>query len=213
MSVNEYVTKFTQLSRYALQEVDIDEKKHECFLNGLNDGLAYALEAKDFENFQGMVNKAPVLENHRGVMERKRKLVRQHQSSSSSKPRVATSSAGPVFHPAQPQFLPRPQVGGQGFSTPQRQVIQRPNNLQTPVARNQSVQRTQAAQDQQQANRRCYRCGEHGHYVDRCPNSRTHVSQPAIATPAPTRGANSVPVAVKQNYAHGRVNHVVVEEA
>jgi hypothetical protein len=68
MSVNEYVTKFTQLSRYALHEVDTDEKKQECLLNGLNDGLAYALEAQDFENFQGMMNKALVLENHRGVI-------------------------------------------------------------------------------------------------------------------------------------------------
>jgi PHD/YefM family antitoxin component YafN of YafNO toxin-antitoxin module len=91
MFVNEYVTKFTQLSRYTPHEVDTNEKKKECFLNGLNDGLAYALEAKDFENFQGMVNKALVLENHRGVMERMHKLVRQHQLSSSSKPRVATS--------------------------------------------------------------------------------------------------------------------------
>jgi hypothetical protein len=32
-------------------EVDTNEKKNECFLNGLNDGLAYALEARDFENF------------------------------------------------------------------------------------------------------------------------------------------------------------------
>jgi hypothetical protein len=68
MSVNEYVTKFTQLSRYALHEVDTDEKKQERFLNGLNDGLAYALETRDFENFQGMVNKALMLENCRGVM-------------------------------------------------------------------------------------------------------------------------------------------------
>jgi hypothetical protein len=44
------------------------------------------------------------------------------------------------------------------------------------------------------------------------PNLRTRVNQPAIATTAPTRGANSVPVDVKQNYARGRVNHVVVEE-
>jgi hypothetical protein len=75
MSVNEYVTMFTQLSHYAPHEVDTDEKKQECFLNGLNDMLAYALEAWDFENFQGMVNKALVLENCRGVMECKRKLV------------------------------------------------------------------------------------------------------------------------------------------
>jgi hypothetical protein len=40
MFVNEYITKFTQLSHYAPHEVDTDEKKQECFLNGLNDGLA-----------------------------------------------------------------------------------------------------------------------------------------------------------------------------
>jgi hypothetical protein len=45
MSVHEYIIRFTQLSRYALHEVDTINKKHECFLNGLNDGLAYALEA------------------------------------------------------------------------------------------------------------------------------------------------------------------------
>jgi hypothetical protein len=71
-------------------------------LNGLNDALVYALEARDFENFQGIVNKALVLENHRGVMERKYKLVRQHQPGSSFRPRVATSSAGHVLRPAQP---------------------------------------------------------------------------------------------------------------
>jgi hypothetical protein len=102
MFVNEYVTKFTQLSRYTPHEVDTNEKKQECFLNGLNDGLTYALEAIDFENIQGMVNKTLVLENPRGVMERKCKLAHQHQPSSSSKPRVAMSSARPVFHPAQP---------------------------------------------------------------------------------------------------------------
>jgi hypothetical protein len=68
MSVNEYVTKFTHVSCYASHEVNTDEKKQEYFLNGLNDGLAYALEARDFENFQGMVNMALVLENRRGVM-------------------------------------------------------------------------------------------------------------------------------------------------
>jgi hypothetical protein len=51
MTVNEYVTKFTQLSRYAPNEVDTDEKKQDYFLNGLNDELTYALEARDFENF------------------------------------------------------------------------------------------------------------------------------------------------------------------
>jgi hypothetical protein len=116
MSVNEYVTKFTQLSRYAPHEVDTDEKK-ECFLNGLNDGLANALEVRDFENFHGMVNKALVIENHRGVMEHKRKLVCPYQLGSSSRPCVAPSLAGPIFRPIQPQMQQRPQSAGQGFST------------------------------------------------------------------------------------------------
>jgi hypothetical protein len=63
MTVSEYVTRFTQLSRYSLSDVDTDEKKQECFQNGLEDGLAYALEGRDFENFQTMVDKALVLKN------------------------------------------------------------------------------------------------------------------------------------------------------
>jgi hypothetical protein len=51
MSVNENVTHFTQLSRYTPTNVDTNEKKQDCFLNGLNDGLAYAMEAKNYENF------------------------------------------------------------------------------------------------------------------------------------------------------------------
>jgi hypothetical protein len=35
MSVSEYVTRFTQLSRYAPDNVDRDEKKQNWFLNGL----------------------------------------------------------------------------------------------------------------------------------------------------------------------------------
>jgi hypothetical protein len=73
MSVSEYVTHFTQLSRYTPGDVDTDDKKQDCFKNGLNDELAYALEARDFENFYGMVNKALELENHCGAMECKGK--------------------------------------------------------------------------------------------------------------------------------------------
>jgi hypothetical protein len=68
--------------------VETDEKKQDCFLNGLNDGLAYALEALDFKNFHAMVNKDLVLENHHGIMEHKRKQERQNQNSSNSKPHL-----------------------------------------------------------------------------------------------------------------------------
>jgi hypothetical protein len=63
MMVSEFVTRFTQLSRCSPNDVDTDEKKQECFLNGLDDGLAYALEAQHFKSFQTMIDKALMLEN------------------------------------------------------------------------------------------------------------------------------------------------------
>jgi hypothetical protein len=74
MTMSEYVTRFTQLSYYDPNNVNTDEKEQDYFLNGLNDGLAYALEARDFINFQDMVDKALVLEDQRGIMEQKRKM-------------------------------------------------------------------------------------------------------------------------------------------
>jgi hypothetical protein len=152
-----------------------------------------------------MVNKTLVLENHRGVMECKHKLMRQNQSDSSFRPCVATPKAGPVFRLAQPQFQPRPHTTGQGFSTPHHQVIQCSNNSQTPAAGNQNAQRTQVASDLLQAERGCFACREKGHFTNRCPNSRSRVNPPVAATLAPTRGANFIPVGGKQNYACGRV--------
>jgi hypothetical protein len=83
--------------------MDMDEKKQDCFMNGLNDGLAYALETHDFKNFHGMLNKALVLENRHGAMERKRKHERQNKSSNNSTPQIGSSSIGPIFHLVQQQ--------------------------------------------------------------------------------------------------------------
>jgi hypothetical protein len=122
MSMNEYIPKFAQLSRYAPHEVNTDDKKQECFLNVLIDGLPYALEARDFENFQGMVNKELMLENRRGVIERKCKLVHQHQSGSSSRPRVAILSWTCV--PSYSAIVLAKAAGNwTRISIPQRQVI------------------------------------------------------------------------------------------
>jgi hypothetical protein len=69
--VSEYVTRFMQLFRYAPNDMVTDKKKQEWFLNDLDDGLAYALKAHDFEN--SMVDMALVLENRRGMLARKHK--------------------------------------------------------------------------------------------------------------------------------------------
>jgi len=51
MSVCEYLTKFTQLSRYASSDVDTDDKKQDCFRDGLNPRIRYALSSNEYDTF------------------------------------------------------------------------------------------------------------------------------------------------------------------
>jgi hypothetical protein len=97
MSVSEYVTHFTQLSSYAPDNVDMDEKKQDWFLSRLDKGQAYALEAHNFDNFQDIVEKALVLENQRGIIERKRKMQRTGAQGSHKKFCDGSSSQAPIF--------------------------------------------------------------------------------------------------------------------
>jgi hypothetical protein len=41
MTVNEYLNSFIQLSRYARDDINTDEKKQDVFLNGLNDDIQF----------------------------------------------------------------------------------------------------------------------------------------------------------------------------
>jgi hypothetical protein len=49
--MNEYLNKFTQLSRYTLDDVNTDEKKQDAFMNGLNDEIQFQLVNTDYEDF------------------------------------------------------------------------------------------------------------------------------------------------------------------
>ena len=65
MLVCEYRNWFTQLSRYALEEVDNDAKKQKCFLKGLNDGVQLQLMTIVYPNFKALVDRAILIENKR----------------------------------------------------------------------------------------------------------------------------------------------------
>jgi hypothetical protein len=102
MTVNEYLNSFIQLSRYAPDDINTDEKKHDVFLNGLNDDIQFQLLNTDYADFQHMVDKAIIFENKIREMEKdgKRKVPFSGQSSRSNvRPRF--SQLNQFFKPQQ----------------------------------------------------------------------------------------------------------------
>jgi hypothetical protein len=111
MTVNAYLNKFTQRSRYAPDEVSADEKKQDSFLDGLNDEIQFQLLNTDYEDFQKMVDKAIIVENKFKEIEKngKRKTSFSGQSTgSNTRPRLPQS--GPFFR--NPSMV-RPSMHGQ----------------------------------------------------------------------------------------------------
>jgi hypothetical protein len=84
--VNEYLNSFIQLSRYAPDDINTDEKKHDMFLNGLNDDIQFQLLNTDYADFLHMVDKVIVIENKIKEMEKdgKRNVSFSGQSSGSN---------------------------------------------------------------------------------------------------------------------------------
>jgi hypothetical protein len=76
MTVNEYHNSFIQLSRYAPDDINTNEKKQDMFLNGLNGDIQFQLLDMDSADLQHMVDKAIVIENNIKEMEKdgKRKM-------------------------------------------------------------------------------------------------------------------------------------------
>jgi hypothetical protein len=91
MIVNEYLNRFTQLSRYAPNDVNTNKKKQDAFLNGLNAEIQFQLLNTDYGDFQRMVDKAIIVENKIKEMEKngKRKMSFPGQSTgSNTRPRL-----------------------------------------------------------------------------------------------------------------------------
>jgi hypothetical protein len=102
MSINEYLNSFIQLARYTPDDINMDEKKQDMFLNGLNDDIQFQLLNTDYTDFQHMVEMAIVIENKIKEMEKdgKRKVSFHGQPSEGNvRPRFLQSNK--FFKPLQ----------------------------------------------------------------------------------------------------------------
>ena len=148
MTVTEYNSQFTQLSRYANEEHMTENKKMEKNLDGLAPALKCQLVVHTFPDFKTLVDKAIALENERRSLEdfRKRKRdktthVRNNRNKTDFQKNGANKSTTNVpspikhFHARDKDFTYRPGVT-------------------------------------------CYACGEEGHYAKQCPKPRNSVPKP-----------------------------------
>jgi hypothetical protein len=102
MTVNEYLNSFIQLSTYAPDDINTDEKKQDMFLNGLNDDIQFQMLNIDYANFQHVVDKAIVIENKIKEMEKDaRRKVSFHGQPSGSNVRPRFSYPNQFFKPPQ----------------------------------------------------------------------------------------------------------------
>jgi hypothetical protein len=86
MSVNEYLDKFTQLSRYASDEVNTDPKRQERFMDNLIEPLNYQLQSHSLPDFATLLNKAIGLENKLVELGEQKRKFQTHGQSSNTRP-------------------------------------------------------------------------------------------------------------------------------
>jgi hypothetical protein len=225
MTVNEYLNSFIQLSRYAPDDINTDEKKQDVFLSGLNDDIQFQLFNTDYTDIQHMVDKAIIIENNIKEMEKdgKRKVPFSGQSSGSNvRPRFTQPNQFykplQMNRPPMPVQVPRSQFPTQRLNFQAQRLsfqMQRPQQ-QPPRPNGQQPSRQSMQQGPRsnaptmhgappQGNRTggaCFKCGLTGHFAWQCPTRST------------TAGAgNQVKLQGQQNFMRGRVNHMTSEEA
>jgi hypothetical protein len=170
MSVNEYLDKFTHLSRYAPSDVNTDPKRQERFLDGLIGPLNYQLQSHTFLDFATLLNKAIGLKNkHKELGEQKRKFQSQGQSSINNRPYYNS--------PQNPQFCSRGQSGRYPQNLQLQRSFQQPQRFNPQTPRTPNFQQNRPVHTSGAPVRNttpvqpngCFKGGEFGHSANNCP--------------------------------------------
>ena len=103
-----YLDRFTQLSRYAPEDVDTEQKRKDRFLDGLHDELQVILVAMQFTDLESLADAAILMEGKMKSASENRKR-RMMQQGGPSNPKFRTTQPKPASLPQRSQFpAPRP---------------------------------------------------------------------------------------------------------
>jgi hypothetical protein len=88
MSVTEYLNKFTTWGRYAPNDIDTNEKKRECFMNGLQEDLQPYLVTVPYNDLEALVDAVVMVEDkNKGGRESQKRRMMSQGGPSSQRPR------------------------------------------------------------------------------------------------------------------------------
>jgi hypothetical protein len=196
------VHKFTELARYAPDDVSTETKKMARFLKGLRLELKTILVSQDFLSFSHLSNKAIQVERakeeEKGHLKRKFQVLRARQQDWHQRAR----SFG--FPPKGPSFNRPTGPTSSRFSQHSQNSFQGPS----------------VASNEPPANA-CWHCGDPSHFKDNCPQLKApgptysnSVNGPKN-TPAPAAKAlsSNSQQSKTQYQGRARVNHVDAQEA
>jgi hypothetical protein len=198
-SVYQYNIDFQNLARYAKQDVPDEKSMIYQFRGGLKDELQPGLVLQEPREFDQFYNMALKVEASQLRLENSRKRFRDTNSSSSSSQIVPKQQK--YWVPPPPPFRPpqqQRQHGGRGPSHPPNSGFQ------------QRPQAPKSANAPPPGNFRplsevtCHKCGQKGHYSNKCNNQRRLPPPPPIRPPGSAM--------VKHNPKSARVNMVNAAE-
>jgi hypothetical protein len=205
MSITEYLDKFTTWGRYAPNDIDIDEKKREWFLNGLHEELQTYLVAVHYPELEAMVDAAIiVVDKHKAAREScKRRMMSQGGASGQRSRTLPPSRAVPPPQRFASQ-APRPNNPNHQYSS------------NRPAGGNFSgVNHNTFNSNNRSQGSGCYTCGQPEHFSKECPLKKP--TAPSLSAPRPNQGQGRGPPGrnpkTQVDNARGCLNHVTAEEA
>jgi hypothetical protein len=166
-TVYEYAKKFNALCQSGGHHFDNNAKKIERFHDGLHGDLYERLNLYEPNNYQDLVNKAISQEDAMSKSQRDRKRQAGFTAIGGSGKKfcfIKKGTQGPPQSSSTGHWRVTPSQNKPSGNFPFRKAQQQPYKPSAPSANNNN---NFAIKD-----RRCYNCGQPGHYINECPKPR-----------------------------------------